>query len=176
MRFICRLLLVAALCATGCDRGRSKGKKRLSEPDGSVAVGRLVITPPAMETARGSAYEAGEGFIEQQLAVLGGAEIRQKAEDFLKKEHPDLKSAPVEIKVERSKGSSFVSVVGRGTSPEYSAALVDAVMEAYVVAARPAEPEKTADLATDAGDAEKSLKEAERAWTAFRLEHDNSRL
>jgi hypothetical protein len=176
MHSVCRLLLVVALCGTGCDRAKNKSKRRPAEVGGSVAVGKLVITPPAMETARGSAYEAGEAFIEQQLGLLGGAEIRRQAEDFLKSSRPELKPAPAVIQVERLKGSNIVSVIGRGDSPEFSAALVDAVMEAYVTAARPAEPSNAVGATADTEGAEKNLKEAERAWTAFRLDHDLSRL
>ncbi len=72
MHFVCSLLLAAVLCLTGCDRGKNKGKSRQEDSGGSILVGKLVITPPAMETARGSAQEAIEGFIEQQVGTLGG--------------------------------------------------------------------------------------------------------
>lgn len=176
MRSACRLLLVAAICCAGCDRSRHKGKRGGAEVAGPVAVGKLVITPPALETAKGSAYDAGEGFIDQQLLALGGDEIRRQAEDFLKKNQPDLKAAPVTLQTSRIKGSNIVSVIGRGESPEYNAALVDAVMEAYVNSVRPVETEKEASVTADAEDAEKALREVERVWTAFRVEHDLTRL
>jgi predicted nucleic acid-binding Zn-ribbon protein len=74
------------------------------------------------------------------------------------------------------KGGNVVSVIGRGASPEYSGALVDAVMEAYVISVRPAEGETGTGLGSEIDRAEKGLQEAERAWTSFRLEHDISRL
>lgn len=175
MHPVWRLLLAAALCCAGCDRGKHKGKKGVAEPGGLVAIGKLVITPPPMEAAKGNRYEAGGG-IEKQLDALEGAEIRRQAEDFLRKNHPEIKPASVAIQVERMKGSNIVSVIGRGTSPEYSSALVDAVMEAYVISVRPAEAGTGAALTAETDNAEKGLKEAERAWTIFRLEHDLSRL
>ncbi len=176
MHSACRFLLVAILCCAGCDRGARKGKKGETEPSGRIAVGKLLIIPPVFETARGSAYDAGEGFVEQQLATLGGAEIRRQAEDFLQKNHPEIKPAPVNIQVARVKGSNIVSVIGRGESFEYNVALVDAVMEAFVIFVSPKKTEKSATFMADTNSAEKNLKEAERAWTAFRLEHDVSRL
>jgi hypothetical protein len=176
MRSVRRLLLVAALCCAGCDRGRHKGKVGAAEPGGGpVAVGKLIITLPLSEAARANGDEAGGG-IEQQLDALGGAEIRRQAEDFLRKNHPDLKPVPVDIQVARVKGSNVVSVIGRGESPEYSGALVDALMEAYVTSVRPAEAKTVAGPGAETGDAEKALKAAERAWTVFRLEHDLPRL
>jgi hypothetical protein len=176
MHLVCRLLLAAVLCLTGCDRGKKKGKTRVDDPGDIVLVGKLVITPPAMETARGSALEAGEGYIEQQVGVLRGAEIRQQAENFLKSSRPELAPAPVTLQVERVKGSNSISVIGRGESPDFSGALVDAVMEAYVAFVNPAETEQGANPAADKAAAEKSLQEAERAWAAFQLEHNLSRL
>jgi len=175
MHSFCRLLLVAAFCCAGCGRGKQKGKTGEAETAGLVAVGRLVITPPPLDASKGNRYEAAGG-IEQELDALGGAEIRRQAEEFLRKNCPEIKPAPVAIQVERMKGSNVVSVIGRGASPEYSGALVDAVMEAYVVSVRPAEVESGAGLAAQTDDAEKGLKEAEQAWTRFRLEHDLSRL
>ena len=81
MHSACRFLLVAAICCAGCDRSQ-KSRKGGSEPSGTIAVGKLVITPPALETSKGSAYDAGEGFMDQQVLALGGDEIRRQAEDF----------------------------------------------------------------------------------------------
>ncbi len=94
----------------------------------------------------------------------------------MKNSRPDLAPAPVAIQVERVRGSNIVSVIGRGDSPDFSSALVDAVMEAYVASVNPAEADKGASSAADNEDAEKNLQEAERAWTAFRVEHDLARL
>lgn len=172
----CRLLLVVAFCCAGCDRDKNKSKKAASGADGSVAVGKLVITPPSMEIPKGSAHEAGEGFFEQQLEVLGGAEVRRQAEEILQKKSPEIKAVPVAVQLARMKGSNIVSIVGRGDSSKYRAALVDAIMEAYVNFVCPPETELAAKSLADAKSAEKNLQEAERAWTAFRLENDPTRL
>lgn len=175
MHSICRFLLVAALCCAGCGRGKQKGKTAEAETAALVAVGKLVITPPLLDASKGSRYEAAGG-IGQELDALGGAEIRRRAEEFLKKNRPEIQPAPVAIEVQRMKESNIVSVTGRGASPEYSGALVDAVMEAYLLSVRPAEAGAGASLTAEIDGAEKGLKEAERAWTSFRLEHDFSRL
>lgn len=175
MHSACRLLLITTVCCAGCGKGRHKGQAEGAERGGPVAIGKLVITAPAAEASKGSRYEAGGG-IEQQMDILGGAGIRRQAEDVLKKSRPEIKPAPVLIEVERAKGSNVVSVIGRGESPEYSGALVDAVMEAYVASVRPVEDETGTATASGADETEKELMAAEQAWTRFRLEHDVSRL
>ncbi|MCE9520642.1 MAG: hypothetical protein K8R87_13960 [Verrucomicrobia bacterium] len=170
------ILLLAVLGCAGCDQGKRKGKSGEVRPTGPVVVGKLVITPPTMDIAKGSTYDAGEGFFEQQLDILSGTETRRIAEENLKKNTPEIQPAPVVIQVARMKGSNVVNVIGRGGSVSYSGALVDAMMETYVQRVCPPETEVKASSVVDVKDAEKTLKEAERVWTAFRLEHDLTRL
>lgn len=171
MRSLARLLLAAVLGCAACDARRGEGGAAQEAP-GTVAVGKLVISPPALETALGSARDAGEAFIEQQLTLLRGDEIRKQAVAALKKSKPDLQPDPVVIVVARMTGSNVVSVSGRGGTPQANGALVDAIMEAYVAAVRPREVERDAAAVASSSEAEKGLREAERAWNTFRLEHD----
>lgn len=170
------MVILAVLCCAGCDKDGQKAKKGADESLSPGVIGKLVVTPPAMQVAKGSAVEAGEGFFEQQMEAIEGAEIRRLAEGHVLKNHPEIVPAPVTIQLTRVRGSNIINIIGRGKSPAYCAALVDAVMESYVSIVSPAETKQASSPAADHVLAEKNLKETERAWTAFRLENDITRM
>lgn len=170
------MVILAVLCFTGCDKDGKKTKKGTDEPASPVVIGKLVVTPPAMQVAKGSAFEAGEGFFVQQMDVIEGAEIRRLAEGLVLKNHPEIQPAPVNIQLTRVRGSNIINIIGRGKSPAYSAALVDAVMESYVSMVSPADTNQASPPMADPVLAEKNLKETERTWNAFRLENDATRM
>lgn len=103
--------------------------------------------------------------------ALRGPKLRNAAEELLLKEHANWKPSEVELDITRVRGSSVVSLVGRGGATECASALINLMMDAYLKTIGSGQT-NVSNYIEEAAKAEKELQEAEHAWNSFKLDND----
>ena len=159
-------LCLVAVCLTGCGRSkpRAEGVKGTQ-----VVVGKLLIQTPTGSRVKQS--DAAEKVLEDQMLILRGLPLRTTAEGTLRKEHADWKPAEVKLDVARVRGSSVISLVGRGGATNCARGLIDQMMATYLASVGSAKIHESS-LKSETARIEKELQEAEHAWNSFKLDND----
>ncbi|MEP6937456.1 MAG: polysaccharide biosynthesis tyrosine autokinase [Chthoniobacterales bacterium] len=71
-------------------------------------------------------------FYGTQIQLMQSAEVRRSAEALVRSTHPELQPVPVEINVAQKPRTSIFDLQGIGTTPEYTQAYLNAVMQKYL--------------------------------------------
>ena len=102
-------------------------------------------TPPSFEStskmmmagklniAQGAVYsEDSVNFFGTQIQLIQSAEVRRSAESLVRSAHPELQPVPVEIFVIQKPRTSIFDLSAIGSSPDYTQAYLNAVMQKYL--------------------------------------------
>jgi polysaccharide biosynthesis transport protein len=86
-----------------------------------------------MNIAQGAVYsEDSVNFFGTQIQLIESAEVRHSAESLVRSAHPELQPVPVEIMVVQKPRTSIFDLSAVGSSPEYTQAYLNAVMQKYL--------------------------------------------
>src|SRR5688500_2161681 len=102
-------------------------------------------TPPSFESrskmmlagklniSQGAVYsEDNVNFYGTQIQLMQSAEVRQDAEALVRQTHPEMQPVKVEITVVQKPRTSIFDLIAVGTTPEYTQAYLNAVMQKYL--------------------------------------------
>lgn len=165
-------VVLAVVFPVGCRRDGSKTK---SAEDPGVAVAKLIVQP----TGAGSEDIVGgalDDFYDRQMSILRGDELRSA---IIKSAGASAEAAS--LKVARMPGNSVITLIGHGSTPSEAGAYINLLIDAYVkkvqgvVADEKSLQERSKSLSARKTAAEKTLREAEKKLTLFKLEHDTAR-
>src|SRR5256885_14988918 len=86
-----------------------------------------------LNIAQGAVYsEDSVNFYGTQIQLIQSAEVRHSAESVVRSSHPELQPVPVEIFVAQRPRTSIFELSAIGSSPEYTQAYLNAVMQKYL--------------------------------------------
>ncbi len=86
-----------------------------------------------LNIAQGAVYsEDSVNFFGTQIQLIESAEVRHSAESLVRSAHPELQPVPVEILVIQKPRTSIFDLSAVGSSPEYTQAYLNAVMQKYL--------------------------------------------
>lgn len=156
-------LFLLVVCCAGCGRSRLRPDAPSGKP---VVVGKLLIQSPGVRTSDDS-----EKFLGDQIKILQGPKLREKADEMLVKDHPDWVPSDIKLEIGHVRGSATVSLVGHGGATDCARALIDLMMDIYLTTVVPS-TKSVANFKDESVRLEKNLLEAERAWNGFKLDHD----
>jgi succinoglycan biosynthesis transport protein ExoP len=71
-------------------------------------------------------------FYGTQIQLMQSQEVRQSAEQFIRATHPELQPVKVEITVVQKPRTSIFDLVALGSTPDYTQAYLNAVMQKYL--------------------------------------------
>jgi capsular exopolysaccharide synthesis family protein len=91
-----------------------------------MLAGKLNITQGAVYS------EDTMNFYGTQIQLMQSAEVRRTAEALVRSTHPELQPVPVEITVTQKPRTSIFDLQAIGSTPEYSQAYLNAVMQKYL--------------------------------------------
>ena len=102
-------------------------------------------TPPSFESrskmmlagklniSQGAVYsEDNVNFYGTQIQLMQSAEVRHDAEALVRQTHPEMQPVKVEITVVQKPRTSIFDLIAVGTTPEYTQAYLNAVMQKYL--------------------------------------------
>src|SRR5438445_12034980 len=86
-----------------------------------------------LNIAQGAVYsEDSVNFFATQIQLIQSAEVRRSAESLVRSAHPELQPVPVEIFVVQKPRTSIFDLSAIGSSPDYTQAYLNAVMQKYL--------------------------------------------
>ena len=86
-----------------------------------------------LNIAQGAVYsEDSVNFFGTQIQLIQSAEVRHSAESLVRSTHPELQPVPVEIFVVQRSRTSIFELSAIGSSPDYTQAYLNAVMQKYL--------------------------------------------
>jgi len=86
-----------------------------------------------LNIAQGAVYsEDSVNFYGTQIQLMQSAEVRRSAESLVRSAHPELQPVPVEIFVAQKPRTSIFDLNAVGSTPEYTQAYLNAVMQKYL--------------------------------------------
>jgi polysaccharide biosynthesis transport protein len=86
-----------------------------------------------LNIAQGAVYsEDSVNFFGTQIQLIQSAEVRRGAESLVRSAHPELQPVPVEIFVIQKPRTSIFDLSAIGSSPDYTQAYLNAVMQKYL--------------------------------------------
>src|SRR5437868_6851022 len=86
-----------------------------------------------LNIAQGAVYsEDSVKFFGTQIQLIQSAEVRRSAESLVRSAHPELQPVPVEIFVVQKPRTSIFDLSAIGSSPDYTQAYLNAVMQKYL--------------------------------------------
>src|SRR6266446_9222615 len=86
-----------------------------------------------MNIAQSAVYsEDSVNFYGTQIQLMQSAEVRHSAESLVRSAHPELQPVPIEITVLQKPRTSIFDLAAVGSSPEYTQAYLNAVMQKYL--------------------------------------------
>src|SRR5215471_14866528 len=86
-----------------------------------------------MNIAQGAVYsEDSVNFFGTQIQLIQSAEVKHGAESLVRSAHPELQPVPVEVFVVQKPRTSIFDLSAIGSSPEYTQAYLNAVMQKYL--------------------------------------------
>ena len=86
-----------------------------------------------MNIAQGAVYsEDSVNFFGTQIQLIQSAEVKHSAESLVRSSHPELQPVPVEIFVVQRARTSIFELSAVGSSPDYTQAYLNAVMQKYL--------------------------------------------
>jgi polysaccharide biosynthesis transport protein len=86
-----------------------------------------------LNIAQGAVYsEDSVNFFGTQIQLIESAEVRRSAESLVRSSHPELQPVPVEVFVLQKPRTSIFDLSAVGSSPEYTQAFLNAVMQKYL--------------------------------------------
>lgn len=114
------LAISAIFVITGCDQ-----VKKISHtgPTMFIALGKIMCGP---------AKDMPVDFYGTQVEILNSGELRRRALERMRGEHPELKEIDVDIKVTQTKGSAILNVTSRGEEPKFTRLFLDSLLCEYV--------------------------------------------
>ena len=102
-------------------------------------------TPPSFESrskmmlagklniSQGAVYsEDNVNFYGTQIQLMQGQEVRRSAEALVRATHPEMQPVPVDITVVQKPRTSIFDLAAVGTTPDYTQAYLNAVMQKYL--------------------------------------------
>src|SRR6476661_8756418 len=110
-----------------------------------VAAWHIYQTPPSYESrakmmlagklniSQGAVYsEDNLNFYGTQIQLMQNNEVRRNAEQLVRSTHPEMQPVPVEIMIVQKPRTSIFELVAVGSTPEYTQAYLNAVMQKYL--------------------------------------------
>jgi succinoglycan biosynthesis transport protein ExoP len=86
-----------------------------------------------MNISQSAVYsEDSVNFYGTQIQLMQSAEVRRSAESLVRSTHPEMQPVPVDITVAQKPRTSIFDLIAIGTTPEYTQAYLNAVMQKYV--------------------------------------------
>lgn len=105
------------------------------------------------------------------MMALRGQKLRNSAGEMLLKEHATWKPSEVKLDIARIRGSSVITLVGRGGATDCARALINLIMDGYLTTVGSDQPNGS-NFKNETAKTEKGLREAEQAWNSFKLNND----
>jgi succinoglycan biosynthesis transport protein ExoP len=92
-----------------------------------------MILAGSMKIPQGAIYsEETQNFYGTQIQLMQGDEVRRSAEALVRSAHPELAAVPVQIFVIQKPRTSIFDLSAVGSSPDYTQAYLNAVMQKYL--------------------------------------------
>jgi len=86
-----------------------------------------------LNISQGAVYsEDNVNFYGTQIQLMQNNEVRHSAEQFVRSTHPEMQPVPVEITVMQKPRTSIFDLVALGSTPDYTQAYLNAVMQKYL--------------------------------------------
>src|SRR6476469_4815496 len=86
-----------------------------------------------LNISQSSVYsEDSVNFYGTQIQLMQSQEVRHSAEQFVRSTHPEIQPVPVEITVMQKPRTSIFDLVALGSTPDYTQAYLNAVMQKYL--------------------------------------------
>lgn len=86
-----------------------------------------------LNIAQGAVYsEDNQNFYGTQIQLMQSSEVKRGAEALVRSTHPEMQPVPVEISVLQKPRTSIFDLAGIGTTPDYTQAFLNAVMQKYL--------------------------------------------
>ncbi len=100
-----------------------------------IALGKLVIglqvTPSGKDTGVVQNMMP-QDFYGTQIEIIESGELRRRALERVRGEHPELKEIDVEIRVTQTKGSSILNVAAVGEEPKFTRVFLDSLLVEFI--------------------------------------------
>ncbi|MEI6535469.1 MAG: hypothetical protein WCN98_09030, partial [Verrucomicrobiaceae bacterium] len=99
-----------------------------------IALGKLVIGLQVNPSGQSNVVQQmmPQDFYGTQIEILEGGELRRRALERVRGEHPELKEIDVEIRVTQTKGSSILNVAGVGEEPKFTRIFLDSLLVEFI--------------------------------------------
>jgi len=91
-----------------------------------MLAGKLNISQSAVYS------EDSVNFYGTQIQLMQGQDVRKSAEQLVRSTHPEMQPVPVEISVVQKPRTSIFDLVALGSTPDYTQAYLNAVMQKYL--------------------------------------------
>src|SRR3978361_2165475 len=91
-----------------------------------MLAGKLNISQSAVYS------EDSVNFYGTQIQLMQSAEVRRSAEALVRSTHPEMQPVAVDINVAQKPRTSIFDLIAIGTTPEYTQAYLNALMQKYV--------------------------------------------
>src|SRR5438105_2930220 len=96
------------------------------------STGKMILAG-SMKIPQGAIYsEEQQNFYGTQIQLMQSTEVRRSAEALVRSAHPELQPVPVEIFVIQKPRTSIFDLSAIGTTPDYTQAYLNAVMQKYL--------------------------------------------
>lgn len=113
-----------------------------------ISSGKLIISPRVTIQDAATVADESSYFIGTQLELMQSAEVRARARARVQALKPDLTPVSVNITAYQQPRTSIFILQGTGSEPNYTQALLDAVMEEYISRRKETRSEKSQSALT----------------------------
>lgn len=129
------LVLVCSAVSIGGEAFRIAAVPAKYIAQGKLAAGVQVV--PRLSNAKGMELELAEIY-DTQIEILKSGELRRRALERVRGEHPELKEITIDLVVTRTKGSSILKAAAVGEEPKFTRAYLDSLLVEYIAFRREA--------------------------------------
>src|SRR5437879_9227045 len=130
-----------------------------------------------LNIAQGAVYsEDAVNFYGTQIQLMQSAEVRRSAEALVRSAHPEFQPVPVEIFVIQKSRTSIFDLSAIGTTPDYTQAYLNAVMQKYLDFKRGMREDRSHEVTTGITEqliqVEKDLRNSEDEMLEFQKQNN----
>lgn len=148
----------------------------LSRPVSYISTARMFVSGQVALPESSTYREELANFYGTQVELMMSREVRRRAEARVQALRPELSPVPVSITAGVSKGTSIFNLSAVGAAPDYTQALLNAVMEEFLNYKREVRSNVTETTVTSIGEEivklEKELRDGEDALIEFQRKNN----
>lgn len=99
-----------------------------------IALGKLVVGIQINPSGKDAVVQnmMPQDFYGTQIEIIESGELRRRALERVRGEHPELTEKEVEIRVTQTKGSSILNVAGVGEEPKFTRIFLDSLLVEFI--------------------------------------------